>query len=587
MRNFIWTYESAVTGAGNGARTSPNVKQNRANAGEDKEGRFKKKVQTQPDKQPAATKRPITKAADNGQNGHGQGNPPSRESDQAKQTVSIPRIDGSGNNLQDNRAGAANTPFSRLAPQDKTRAPGTPTGDTLPSAREVSNAVVDSEGKSTLDPKGGSDLLWQWGQFIDHDVTLADTPNTRAGEQGESSPISVPKGDPQFDPKGTGNKEIDFTRSSSSVDENGNRQQTNKLTAFVDGSQVYGSDTDTANDLRAHSGGRLSTSEGNLLPTDSEGNFKAGDERVNEQPGLTSMQTLFLREHNRLADQYASENPDWSDDEIYQAARGKNVAQMQAITYNEFLPELLGDDALPEYRGYQPNIDPSISNEFATAAFRFGHSMVSGDIPRIDKNGNSVDGGNIDLADSFDNPEFVKQGGIESILRGQANNPAQALDNEIDDDLRNTLFGPPGSGGLDLAALNIQRGRDHELPSYNDAREALGVRRIESWDDPIFRGGVGEKLASVYDSPDDIDLWAGGLSETNHGDSRMGQLFTEINTRQFAALRDGDRFYYENRYSGAELEQIRETTLSDIIRRNTDVDDIQDNAFRVPDAAYA
>lgn len=494
-------------------------------------------------------------------------------------TFSPRSVDGVGNNPFYPKAGSAHTEFSRIAPQDPSRAPGV---NGLPSPRDISNVVVSSDGKNKPDPDGSSDLLWQWGQFVDHDMDIAAAPNTRAGEKGEDASIDVPRGDPQFDPRGTGANKIDFTRSKGTLDENGQRQQTNEITSFLDGSQVYGSDQETADSLRTHRGGELKTSEGNNLPVDPEtGNFVAGDERVNEQPGLTSMHTVFMREHNRLAKQYASENPNWSDEQVYQAAKAKNTAYMQSVTYNEYLPKLLGKDAVSPYQGYNPNVDPAISNEFATASYRFGHSMVSGDFKRLGPDGKAAPGGDLKLSEAFNNPDVIKNGGIDPIIRGQASTMAQKLDNEIVDDLRNQLFGPPGSanGGLDLASLNIQRGRDHELSSYNDTREALGKRRIESWDDPIFRDGVGEKMSKVYDSPDDIDLWVGGLAEKNTGDSKMGETFTDINARQFENLRDGDRYYYENTYSGAELEEIQNTSLSDIIRRNTGVDYIQDDAF--------
>ena len=121
-------------------------------------------------------------------------------------------------------------------------------------------------------------------------------------------------------------------------------------------------------------GGRLKTSAGNLLPVDADGNFVAGDIRVNDNPDLASLQTLLVREHNRLADQIQRQNPQLSDEEIYQRARAQVVAEIQVITYKEFLPALLG--AMPAYRGYNAKLNPGITNEFATAAFRMGHSMV-------------------------------------------------------------------------------------------------------------------------------------------------------------------------------------------------------------------
>ena len=132
---------------------------------------------------------------------------------------------------------------------------------------------------------------------------------------------------------------------------------------------------------------------------------------------------------------------------------------------------------------------------------------------------------------------------------------------------------------FDLASLNIQRGRDHGLPGYNDAREAMGLSRIESFDDPVWRDGVGAKLAQVYDSPDDVDLWVAGLAEKETGDSLVGELSTAILTDQFTRLRDGDRFWYENQFSGKELQELNNLKLSDVIKRNTNIENIQSNVM--------
>lgn len=490
-------------------------------------------------------------------------------------------VDGSGNNKHNNELGSSNEIYKRIAPNDPARSPGV--SNDLPNAREVSNQLLATNGTDKPDPRGTSDLLWQWGQFIDHDMTLVVE-----AEHGdiEQANILVPKGDPSFDPRHTGTAEIPFTRSGSTLDDNGQRRQSNEITAFLDGSQVYGSDIETANKLRSFENGELKTSEFDLLPNRAENSeqFLAGDIRVNEQPGLTAIHTLFVREHNRLANGVADERPWLNDEQIFQAARSKNIAYMQSITYNEFLPTLLGKNNLSRYKGYDRNADPSIANEFATAAFRFGHSMVTSEVTRIDQSGNSF---TTDLLESFNNTDMIREHNIGSIIRGQAFTPSNRLDLEITDTLRNLLFGPPGTpgGGLDLGALNVQRGRDHELASYNDTREALGLHRIESFNDPIFGNGVGSKLKETYAHPDDIDLWIGGLAEAPVNDSMMGQTFTRINADQFERLRDGDRFYFENVYRGRELKEIRNTTLSDIIQRNSSANDIQQNAFIVPQSS--
>jgi GH24 family phage-related lysozyme (muramidase) len=482
-------------------------------------------------------------------------------------------IDGSGNNRRHPEWGSAKQPVNQLLTPDATREPGGAAEVSLPSPRAVSNVVSDQQG-NTENHKGLSDLFWLWGQFLDHDITIIEG----HGANG-SADIAVPAGDPYFDPAGTGTATIGFTRSDTITDASGQKRLVNDITAFIDGSNVYGSDQETADNLRSFQGGRMKVDAANLLPKSDDGQYQAGDIRANENVGLTSMHTLWVREHNRIADELSAKHPKWGDERIYQEARQQVVAELQAITYNEFLPNLLGEDALSEYQGYNPNQNPQMNAAFSSAAYRFGHSMLSPTLLRLDENGNEIAQGNLSLRDAFFQPEKVAEAGIDPILRGAASQTAQAVDTQVVDDVRNFLFGPPGSGGLDLVSLNIQRGRDHALPGYNDAREELGLSRIESFDDPIWQDGVGEKLAQVYDSPDDVDLWVAGLAENHVGDSLMGETATRILTIQFEALRDGDRFWYENQYSGRELRKLNDLSLSDIIKRNTDVENVQDNVM--------
>ncbi|SEA10088.1 Animal haem peroxidase [Thiothrix caldifontis] len=478
-------------------------------------------------------------------------------------------IDGTGNNKKNTTWGSAGIQHQRRIPQDSSREPGGTTEQRLPNPRTISNAVAAQDGANTVNQKGLSDLFWMWGQFLDHDMT--ETPTNTA----EKAPIAIPAGDPQFDPEGTGTVSIQLSRSTATLDANGQRQQSNNITAFIDGSNVYGSDAEYASKLRTHEGGKLQTSAGDMMPMEN-GQFIAGDVRSNENIGLASMHTLWVREHNRLADEIAQKNPKMTDEQIYQEARKINVAQMQAITYNEFLPNLIGKNAIPQYTGYKANVDPSIDNAFATAAFRMGHTMLSPNLLRLDENGETIAQGNVALRDAFFRPDKVLEAGIDPILRGAASQTAQAVDPMIVDDVRNFLF---PQGGLDLAAVNIQRGRDHGLAGYGDTREALGLRPVNSFDSNVWREGFGEKLASVYDSPADVDLWVAGLAEKPVGDSLFGQTFTKIMSDQFTRLRDGDRFWYENQFSGKELQTIKNTKLSDIIERNTDFDNVQKNAF--------
>ena len=481
-------------------------------------------------------------------------------------------LDGTGNNTVNPDFGSTQEQYQRLLTSDPSRAPDTATGAALPNAREVSNAVF-AQQEMTQNRKGLSDMFWVWGQFLDHDITLS----TEA-ENGTAN-IQVPAGDPWFDPAGTGAMEMPFKQSEQVLGADGQLHQVNKITSFIDGSNVYGSDAETSDRLRTHEKGQLVMSDTHMMPQNDQGHYMAGDVRANENAGLTSMHTLWVREHNRVAEQLSVAHPDWGDEQLFQEARRTVVAEMQAITYNEFLPGLLGDSALDAYRGYDATVNPGISSAFATAAYRFGHSMISPTLLRLDENGQEIAQGNLSLRDAFFQPDKVTESGIDPILRGLSSQTAQAVDTQVIDDLRNFLFGPPGAGGLDLAALNIQRGRDHQLPGYNDAREQLGLPRIESFDDPIWRDGVGERLAQIYQSPDDVDLWVAGLAEQPVGDSLLGEVSTVILKQQFEDLRDGDRFWYESQFDARTVRSLNQLTLSDIIVRNTDIDNLAKNVM--------
>src|SRR5262249_34400208 len=153
-----------------------------------------------------------------------------------------------------------------------------------------------------------------------------------------------------------------------------------------------------------------------------------------------------------------------------------------------------------------------ISTEFSTAAFRLGHSMLEDDVEFLDNNGNEVHDP-MSLAEVFFNPTVVETTGIDPIMKYLASSNAEEIDNKVVDSVRNFLFGPPGAGGLDLASLNIQRGRDHGLSDYNTTRAALGLPKVTSFDQITSDPTLAAQLQSVYGSVDNVDLWVGGLAE--------------------------------------------------------------------------
>jgi hypothetical protein len=512
----------------------------------------------------------------------------------ARMAFESQNINGSENNKMHPMTNQAHTNLGRLANSQYSDNISSLGGAERANARFVSNVVFDQH-ESVPDERGLSGMAWLWGQFIAHDTDL--TPD----KSGEVANVEVPIGDEHFDPIGKGGQSISLKRSlfdkMTGADESNPREQVNVITGWVDGGVVYGSDDERAQWIRTGEGGKMKVSEGNFLPYNdgtqdnarigmADGFFVAGDVRANEHSALISLHTLFVREHNRLADEIKASNPDMSDDEIYGRARKINAAQIQNITYDEYLPSLLGEGALDEYQGYDSNVDATVSNEFSTALFRYGHSTIEEVMLRLDEEGNEIPEGHLTLRDAFWDPKKVtEEGGIDPILRGIVTLVMEKVDTKFVDSLRNFLFGQPGQGGMDLASLNIQRGRDHGLADYNTVREALGLERRESFSDITSDPILAEKLELAYGSVDNIDLWVGALAEDHVPGSSVGETLQAGMKDQFERLRDGDRFYYEGdpSLSKADKEMIRNVTLADIIKRNTDIENIADNAFFSPD----
>jgi hypothetical protein len=502
-------------------------------------------------------------------------------------------IDGSHNNIQNPSWGSTDSQLLRNVAPDYKDGIDEPSGNNRPNVREISNTVAAQE-QLIYNDKHATDMVWQWGQFLDHDIDLTEGVNPI-----EPFPIQIPTGDPYFDPLSTGTQQISLSRSAydpaTGTAPNNPRQQINQITAYIDASMVYGSDPFRAAALRTNDGtGRLKTSPGNLLPFNTEGLpnaggpaptlFVAGDVRVNEQVGLTSMHTLFVREHNRQARIIHHRVPDLNGDQIYERARAWVGALIQVITYNEFLPVLLGPNILKSYTGYDPSVNAGIGNVFSTGAYRLGHSMLSPELLRLKKNGNPIPEGNLALRDAFFSPSRItNERGIEPLLRGLVRNRAQEVDAYIIDDVRNFLFGQPGSGGFDLASLNLQRGRDHGLPGFNDVRLAFGLSPAVTFADITRNRHLQGRLQSVYGTVEHVDMWIGGLAEDHHRGSLVGELFYTVLVNQFERLRDGDRFFYLNAFPNYQIRILEATTLADVIRRNTTISrEIQDNVFLVP-----
>lgn len=506
-------------------------------------------------------------------------------------------FDGTNNNIfnQRNGWGATDIPLLReiAAAYGSTDPKNAMNGAKRPSPRKISNSVVD-EPVTMFNARGLSSFVYVWGQFIDHDMSLTPTDTV------EYAPVKLPSDEVLF------TEEIPFYRSEvrAGTGKTSQRQQTNLNTAWVDASMIYGSDQTRARWMRTFRDGKMKTSTGNYLPWNTltgESNaaidprspdmandnghtvktFIAGDVRASEHPGILALHTLFVREHNRICARLIAQGLR-NDEIIYQTARKEVGALIQAITYQEFLPAI--GITLRPYRGYNDGVRPDISNIFATAGYRIGHTMVADDILTLDNNCQEVPPGEFDLVQVFWTPQVLLDIKPEPFLKGFAAHTQYETDTKINSVLRNMLFGSPSDPvrfGIDLGSLNIQRGRDHGLPDYNTIRRYYTGRGARSFSDITSDKTLADSLKALYGSVDNIDAWVGLLAENHLSNKSVGFTMHEILRIQFERLRDGDYYFYRgDPYLPANTrDQVRLTTFADVIKRNTKLTNLQKNVF--------
>jgi len=606
-------------------------------------------------------------------------------------------VDGRANNLQHPTWGQAGQPYRRVAPAnyvDGKSQQVTP----VKADRYVSNRIFNDVNQNVFSENGVSQWGFVWGQFMDHTFGL----------RGQEGAVPAPLPFPGFpaDPLESFSSDapIDFSRSQA-VDGTGvhnARQQLNTVSSYIDGSSVYGDSASRLDWLRdgsvdgnpANNSARLLLPNGYLPRRDARGNAAtapptdligrlagfpdeavvAGDVRANENIALTGTHTLFAREHNRIVAALPAILP---NELKFQIARRVVGAEQQFITYDEFLPAL-GVNLAP-YRGYKPNVDATLTNEFATVGYR-AHSMIHGEF-ETDAEADEYTPAQIDalraahveveqvgdelefttpLNIAFGNPNLVKMIGLGPVMFGLSSESEYKNDEQIDNQLRSVLFQVPKPGApnpldcldgpplptcfnlvQDLGALDIARGRDHGMPSYNDLRRAYGLAAKSSFkaitgeateafpsdplinaahpiDDPnildvtqlfdregnelaigseagdatavreVRRTTVAARLKAIYGSVSKLDAFTGMLSERHVAGAEMGELQRAIWKREFESLRDGDRFFYLNDPAIPAIQALfgisSRRTLAQIIRANTDAEDVPDNVFKLAPA---
>jgi hypothetical protein len=606
---------------------------------------------------------------------------------QAAVPFAVESLDGSANNTANPTWGQSNRPYLRVAPT--AYADGIGASATGPNTRLISNRIFNDKAQNIFSERRVTQWGWQWGQFLDHTFGLRQETGTGATAQN----IAFNQADPleEFTNNlGTIAMNRTATSPGTGTSTSNPRQQNNTTSTYLNAFAVYGGTNARLDWLRNGSldgnptnnsatlmlpGGFLprKTARGNAatapemavdgrLLANPNNAMVAGDVRANENLGLTATHTLFAREHNRIVSLLPNT---LSEEDKFQIARRVIIAEQQYITYNEWLPAL--GVSLPQYTGYKSNVNATISNEFATVGYRV-HSQIHGafevevapghysqaDLDFFRSQGIQVeDEGDVivvlpPLSAVFFNPDLLPRIGegefLSSLLESQYKN-----DEMIDNQLRSVLFQVPTNtnpdcndgptlpqcfrGVADLAAIDIERGRDHGIPKYNALRAAYGLPAKTSFtaitgestdqfpagsgvDNPnslditalrnidgaavadpneegvnrptgmTRRSTVAARLRAIYGgNVNNVDAFVGMTAEQHVPGTEFGELQLAIWTKQFLALRDGDRFFYGNDQG---LSTIKSTygidyrrTLGQIIASNTNQDESADNVFLV------
>ncbi|XP_077546923.1 peroxidase-like isoform X3 [Haemaphysalis longicornis] len=526
--------------------------------------------------------------------------------------------DGSCNNLQNPGWGRAGSCMNRLLPPAYSDGISKPrvaaNGAALPNARYISYTVHPDANNPATDI---THMVMQLGQFIDHDFALAplepdpqeivnlgnpnnpiDCCSPSRRNMSECFSITIPSGDPFF--AAFGQTCMNMPRSAPCTRCNlGYREQQDVLTSFLDGSQIYGSSLNDTRRLRLLQGGLLkyqqTSAAGELLPrsfyptrdrcsnpSKNQYCFRAGDERVNEHPGLTSVHTVWLRQHNLLAD-FLGQTLNLNDETLFQVVKRIVESQFQHIVYKEWLPVVIGPAAMTTYQlnpltsgftTYDPNVDATMLNEFAAAAFRLGHTLINGSFLLDTVNGQFT----FELKENYFFPFNFYNGDLDDVLLGLIKQRAQTFDKFVTTGVSNHLYRLRNeSFGLDLITLNIQRAREHGIRPYVDYLKFCTNDDITSFDGlkKYIDGSVVDLYKTIYANVKDIDLFSAGISEIHVPGGIVGPTFACILGNLFRRTKFGDRFYYEHgnqagSFTSAQLTEIRKTTFARILCDNSD-----------------
>ena len=368
----------------------------------------------------------------------------------------------------------------------------------------------------------------------------------------------------------------------------------NFATAWLDMDHVYGNHPPGSSDYlryRTGSGGMMKLDDRTRLPpvNDTTGLYEVNDDVMRHLPMSLALTSTFLHHHNVRSAHHGALHPEWNDEAIFQEARMDVIAVYQNMFEEYYVPAVLGFP-LSGYRGYDPDVDASIDVFFSTCSFRFGHSGVSGGSRLLDGRWEPLPQDPVLMRDAYNATEsFVRaidgpyrrrdrpSPAMAAVIRGLTHDATRAPDASFVDDM--SLF------MANSVVLNVQRGRDNGLPSYNDAREWFGLEPAGSYLD--LAGGdaaVAGMLEGLYGegNVDDVDAYVGAMMEAPaSGDTDLGPLNEASVRDQWERLRNGDRLYYRARLKAEEIPNL--PTFADLVREAWGADEMA----HFPDEIFA
>jgi hypothetical protein len=513
--------------------------------------------------------------------------------------------DGSWNNLDDPKEGAAGTRFPRNVANAAIR-PADDADLLTHNPRDISRKLL-TRGDQMKEVPFLNLLAASWIQFQNHDWITHGENLTR-----EVIQIPLSEDDPARRRYRQTHMFVGRTQPDPTRQESGEETPVtfiNEVTHWWDGSQIYGSDQATQDRLRSHEGGTLRLDENGTLPLDGKGVEDSGMVR-NWWVGLAMLHNLFAREHNAICDHLAEHHPEWNDDQLFNVARLVNAAVMAKIHSVEWTPAILPNYSLDlglnsnwygmltykfrkakdrktiaDFNVSNPELGGMVGNKINKHGSPFGlteefvevyrlHSLLPETLRlREHSSGDDVEEVPFAASRQAGSPKVTARVGMTDLFFSFGNqHPGALVLNNYPRFMQELSM--PGNPMFDMGAIDLLRARERGVPRYNEFRRQLGLNPIRTFDDLSDDPETVVKIREAYDDDvEALDLLIGTLAEehrpTGFGfGETMFQIFILNASRRLQADRFFTDDYREEVYSKEGLQWVDDASFKTVILRH-------------------